>query len=315
MKKIILAIDKHSDSLTKKLDPRSATTIKGWLLKILIAVVVLFLFLNTLCTICGLFMIYLTRLCGYLIFTCIITSFCIVVLGLLCKKVIKELWIIAVICSWILMIAGVGLFGFGGVVSMEFVPIRTYLFPKKIQFPLGEVQGIAVDSTGRIYLAIHGYSRIQVYDRYGYFLKGWFVKTGGGHFDIWTDGNDHVHAVISRPDTHDIFDSNGQLLERKKIKSFEEYSLLDERAGGLNDQDNFYNTYFIKSPTLFPRIIKRTANGEEFILIKDPIYYWIVESPLPAWFVGALGLFMLFILKTLIEKKVEVSVTNTNQHR
>lgn len=313
MKKILLAIDKHLGSLTKKLAPSSATTIKGWLLKILITVVVLFLFLNTLCTICGLLMIYLTRLCGYLIFTFIITSFCIIVLGLLCKKVIKELWIIAVICSGTLIILGVGLFGFGAAVSMEFVPMRTYLFPNKIQFPLGEVRGIAVDSTGHIYLAIHGYSRIQVYDRYSYFLKGWFVETGGGHFDIWTDDNDQLHAVISRPDTQDTFDPNGQLLERKKIKSFEEYSLLSERAGGLKEQDNFGNTYFIKSPTLSPRIIKRTANGEESVLIKDPIYYWVVESPFPAWLVGAFGFFMMFILKTIVKKKVDFRTNNTNK--
>ncbi len=40
------------------------------------------------------------------------------------------------------------------------------------EFPLAELQGVALDSEGRIYCGAMAHARVQVYDRAGCFLRG-----------------------------------------------------------------------------------------------------------------------------------------------
>src|SRR5688572_3677847 len=48
-----------------------------------------------------------------------------------------------------------------------------------MQFPLGHLEDVAVDSQGRIFVAEGLFHRIQRYARDGKFERGWFVPTAG----------------------------------------------------------------------------------------------------------------------------------------
>ncbi len=71
--------------------------------------------------------------------------------------------------------------GFGGFMAgAVFATGANGFVPSGFEMPLGDLESVAVDAEGRIYTSAGFYSRIQVYDRTGQFLRGWFVDAGGG---------------------------------------------------------------------------------------------------------------------------------------
>ena len=281
------------------------------LLVLAVVIGVLILFVTIFSTVFGIIMLYLPRLFACIILTCFVVSLAIIIAGLFLQRINAGVWLFGMFLSVLFMIAVGALFAFGGV-GVKNLPqsINTHLFPNKVQFPISIPGGIAVDEHGRIYIAIQGYSRIQVYDKKGNFLKGWFVNTTG-IFDIWLGDDSLLHAVLARASSHDVFDLNGRLLKSTKVTSNEEEHRLFEKAGGLKEQDAFGNTYSIQSSEWFPKVVKRTLSGKEFVLIKDPFYYWLVKSPQPIWVVGLAGLIIIVILVKVTKKKVEFPLSSS----
>jgi hypothetical protein len=296
----------------------AAKSLKGKLLKILVLLFGLALLWAILCNVFGFFMLYLPRLSAILIIAGLAIPFTVIVLsivlpfieimlsGVSLKRICIGAWITAVIFSILVTIFSLGLFifGIGGLSNLP-KRLRANLISSKIQFPLSHLNGIAIDRNGRIYLAIQGYSRIQVYTNQGDFSKGWFINARGAFFDIWIDDDDLLHAVIARRGGHEVYDLDGQLLKWDKITSSDdEYIHLSDKLGGLKKEDAFGNTYLIRSPTWSPRIVKITPTGNESILIKDAYYFWLVQAPQPIWLVGLAGLAMSIILGVIIKLNV-----------
>jgi len=290
-------------------------------LKILPLLFVMALLFIILSNVFGLFMLYLPRLSGTLIITGLAIPFGVIVLsmilplievmvpGLLIKRICIGAWITAIAFSVLVVIFSLCLFIFG-VVGISDLPkrMRNFLISSKIQFPLSYLSGIALDGNGRIYLAIPGYNRIQVYTNEGDFLKGWFVNSRGAYVDIWIDDEDLLHAVVARGGGHQVYDLNGLLLKWNEITSSDdEYLRLADKLGGLRKKDSMDNIYLIRSPTWSPRIFKITTTGDETILIKDSIYFWLVQSPQPIWLVSLAGLIMSIILGVIIKVRVNFS--------
>jgi len=273
---------------------------------LVLAVVICLLILvaTVLYTIFGLIMLYLPWLCTLLIITCISVPLGVLVIGLSLKRISARLWFMGTMLSILSVIFTVGLGFFDG---QNFLPksVCALIFSDQTQFPMGDPHGIAVDNKGRIYIAIHSYSRVQVYSNEGGLITGWFIEAGGGSFDIWLEDNAHLHVVTSRTDRHDVFNLSGILLKSTKVASNEEDRLLFKKAGGLNEQDIFGNTYAIESPEWFPKVRKVTPNGEESVVIKDPYYFWLAKAPQPLWIVGLVGLIMTVIFVKIIKKKVD----------
>ena len=279
--------------------------------RLLIIMCVLFLAFSILCTLPGLVILYLPRLCTFLILTCVMISFGVTVTGLFLKKISAGVWIMTMLLSVSLLLIGVGLLGFGSQVSKVMMQsTRRFLFSEKVQFPLTNLKGITIDSIGHIYLAIQAYGRIQIYNSEGNFIKGWFVDTEGGGLGIWIEDDDLLHVCTRVTGIHDIFDPNGQLLERRDITSPDENVRLFEKAAGLKEQDTFGNTYIIKSPKWSPHVIKTTPTGHQIVLVKGRYYFWLIRSPLGVWFVIITGLAMFVTLWKPIKKKVDF-----NQYR
>ncbi len=262
-------------------------------------------------------MLYLPRLCTFLILVCVLILFGVTVTSLFLKKINTGVWVMTMLLSVSLLLIGVGLLGFGSQVSRVMMQsTRRFLFSEKVQFPLTNISGITIDSVGRMYLAIQAYGRIQVYDSEGNFIKGWFVDTEGGRLGVWIEEDDDLLHVCTRvTGRHDVFDPNGQLLERHEITSPDENVRLFEKADGLEEQDNFGNTYIIKNPKWSPHVTKTTPTGRQIVLVKDSYYFWLMRSPMGVWFVLIVGLAMSVTLWKAIKNKVDFSqyrTTDTN---
>ena len=288
----------------------------GRLIQILIALCGFILLIIILPNVSGLMVLFFPRISTFLILTCIAVAFCIVVLtpfllitdGIILKKISEEVWLTGLISSIFLTVFAIGLFMFAGVAQDTLlVPMPTRRFFSERQFPLGNLGGITVDSKNRIYLTVETYDRVQVYSSQGDFLKGWFVNTQGGTLDIWIEGDNFVHVRSRRANIHQGFDLNGQLLERERISSREEYESLSQSLDGLRTQDVFGNTYLIQSPKWFPRVIKISPGGHKSVLIKDPFHLWLLRSPQPVLLLGLVGLIMSLILGSIVRKKVDFS--------
>jgi len=163
----------------------------------------------------------------------------------------------------------------------------------EVRFPQTGSNGISVDSRGRIYCAIFDYQRLQVYDKNGQFIRGWFTYIPKKVFSLHllTDPNDNIHIVANA--SHDIYDSNGVLLSTKRGENLDPNK---EHVGdGYNlTRDQHGNVYRFQSglsSMLFPKIIKITPTGEQKVLIEDPLELWLMMGPVHAWL-----LFMLWML-------------------
>ncbi len=183
------------------------------------------------------------------------------------------------------LLGAVGWFGgalFGG--GLLSVPVH-------FEVPLGELEGIAVDSKGRVYCGASFYGRVQVYDREGRFLRGWSADASGGAFRIKVDEDDRVHVATARGGLHWIWDREGRLIHKAEDPSqFEAFpaSATTDRSG---------NRYEIRGRSLFPRVVRTDAEGRQCVMIATPWYLWIIQGPFPAWIFFFLGMIVWGVAK------------------
>lgn len=102
------------------------------------------------------------------------------------------------------------------------------------QKPLNDINGIAVDSTGMIYIGESESSCIQVYDPNGKFQYGFYFPTGGsGWFTFGIDSDDHIHIVTARTDSHYIF-KNGELVTKEELTDYDMQTALEAEYSMTN---------------------------------------------------------------------------------
>ena len=177
---------------------------------------------------------------------------------------------------------GIFIFGFLCYV-MPFLNFN--LFSEKARFPLSEIDWIGVDEKGPVYCLSLVYSRLQVFDSKGKFLKGWFVRTPAGAYrvSLSKDGN----VVIGKDGrAYYIYDQFGN---HKPLN--EKYGKNLTTVLSTKSTDNQGNIYELKSALFRPRIVKIDKNGCKFTLIKDPFGLWFHTIPFP---------FIVFIILTAI---------------
>lgn len=159
----------------------------------------------------------------------------------------------------------------------------------KSRFPLDQIEWVGVDDKETVYCLSVTYSRIQVFNSEGKFLRGWFVRIPRGGYQISLSKDANV-VLGKNGKAYHVYDQFG------KLKSPEERHsriLIAERSRKAMDAKG--NTYELKSPLIRPHILKeKTNNGTKFILTKDPIGLWFHTTPFPFWIfliVGALNYF------------------------
>lgn len=212
----------------------------------------------------------------------------------------------------------IGIIGF-----LSGVMIPSGLIPDSFEMPLGDLQGIAVDSEGNIYCGAQFYSRFQVYNAEGKFLYGKCFNSGRGTFKIKVNSDDKIEIMTYRGQRKYLFDKDGTLLnERKNLSTYKV---------GFEQVDDFYYydkkqeiTYQIK-PILLPpvilahstliapfgsHVVKKDVSGKQTVIIKTPLYKWLFMGPFPS---------LLFILigglvySIIIGKKVKLLFWTINK--
>jgi len=283
-------------------------------MKVAITESTVFLVMMALFVILCLSLIYAPYLYTFLILMSIVIPLVVIVLSplmvfaeitspsLLIKKINVRTWQVAKFFSSALLCFYMCLMFFVALLAIT-PSVRAQIFSNKTRFPLSTPDAIAIDKEGRIYLALGSHSRIQVYGGSGDFLHGWFVARGTP-FNIWIEHDGLLHVYCSRIDIYKIFDSKGKLLKTRKITSRVEEKQLYEKAAGPTTKDFFDNTYSIQSSFWSPRIVKASLDKKEAVIIKDPFHLWLVQFPLPLFFIGIICIIMSCILGIIIKKKV-----------
>ncbi len=202
-----------------------------------------------------------------------------------------------------LVIGGIGFFA--GFIAMGFGVAFENL--DSFELPLGDLEGITVDSEGNIYCGLQFYSRIQVYNAEGKFVYGKFIDSAGGAFRIRINQDDQLEVATARNDKLYIFARDGFLVRELSDVGhyFHDFGKTSERRF----HDKRQNVIYFKKPTLLgPYIVKRESSGEKKVIIKTPFHKWLFKGPLPAWLFMMIGALMfMFIkknpLKHLLRKK------------
>ncbi|KPK47475.1 MAG: hypothetical protein AMK72_08405 [Planctomycetes bacterium SM23_25] len=236
----------------------------------------------------GLATVYYPRTCTCLVLTCVIAPPILLVSAVAISRFRTELLSAALLLSGLLCVITISIWSFSGIWWPQ--AVRARLFPKGVQFPLGPVEGIAVDGDAFVYLALRNYSRIQKYSSEGEFVSGWFVSTWGGRFEIWAEGDGTIHA-FGGGTSHEVFDANGTFIERRKTQSREDHHGASETAGGALEVDANGNVYQIEPSSWSAKVTKITPDGKKTTIIEEPFYDHLLRVPM-SWWLMLIGLLM-----------------------
>jgi len=191
--------------------------------------------------------------------------------------------------SW-LLIGALGLFVIFVCAGMSYCGLQG--ISSQIRFPIGELTSFAVDKEGRIFCYAGSLCRLQIFNKHGGLMRGWFVYTAFSTGKLYTDPNDYVH-VVSSLDDHFIFDLGGnKLRESKKEEGIYDRTYKMETSGVLH-HDNKGNTYKVRRGILRTQILKVNPMGEESVVVTDPFYFFPFRGGVSA---ALFFLFPLFIL-------------------
>ncbi len=199
------------------------------------------------------------------------------------------------ICFWL------SIFVFGMVAAGHFSETRFVgkIFQSKIssalRLPNSGFDHIAVDSQDRIYCYSLFYRRMQLFDKNGQFLRGWFVDIPGGSYNMVTDDKDNLAIASLVSKTKYFFDSYGKLIKKTY---FDDYYAEFGSTWKNEPKDKLGNVYKKQTAVLFPKVVKITPEGKEIILIKEPFSLWLIRMPFPG-FVFMFASFLFVILRSL----------------
>ena len=145
---------------------------------------------------------------------------------------IKTLKIIAFIIGFVIII-----FGFSGFFSSFATATTNEDGMMASSLPLNEVNGIAVDSKGQIYIGDGQSSCIQVFNNTGQFMYGFAFPTGGaGWFAFGIDDQDLIHIVTARTDSYFQY-YNGERIYSESIDYSRRKQL--EKSYDMSDGNSF----------------------------------------------------------------------------
>lgn len=234
-------------------------------------------------------------LSAFLTLACIATTCIAVLLGLLLENVRLKMRIIAIIalsglmCVWASGFISGFLCNIAGNNGIQMVS-------SKVEFPLGELEGITIDTEGKIYCVASFYSRLQIYDHNGHFLIGWFIPLPKGLFNIGMYKDKYLRFSADTGWSY-LYDQTGNLVKKSREKNYYEQF---GRSAQSEVQDSLGNIYRIKNSVLFPRVVKITQSGKQTVLISDSLYMWLIKGPFPSLILATLtGIFMIIIWRKL----------------
>ena len=245
---------------------------------------------------CGLLAVYTSGLTGWIL----LIAIAIVLVSLFfnkTKKFSKTIPLKFIRYAWFIFFlysAGILVFGFlctaASSLNMRFAS-------QKARFPLSQVEWIQVDNDGKVYCMSFSYFRMQVYNSHGEFQKGWFMPHLKESYRIsLTEQGDILYGNENQVEY--MFDGHGNQMPLE-----EEYARQLMPPMSTRCVDESGSIYELRHFLFRPMIVKTDNNGNETILIKDPLGLWVHGMPLPGfWFFILSVAFILFGVGILTPK-------------
>ena len=188
----------------------------------------------------------------------------------------KVKFIVHAVAALFLAIGSIGFFA-------GFLVGNVVKFPEGFELPLGVLKGIAVDSDGNIYCGTWYYSRVQVYDSKGHYIRGTFVDSAGGAFRIRINHNDQLEVATARNNKLYRFGKDGTLVTELSDVGY--YFDGFGKNGETQYNDVRQNaTYQIRWSLLGAYVVKKSASGETKVIVRTPFHKWLFQGPSPGWF-------------------------------
>ena len=162
--------------------------------------------------------------------------------------------------------------------------------PNRIEFPLAHIGDMDIDRDGNLYVLSRFYGRVQVYDREGEFVGGWFYDAASGEVLIEINDKNEVEVAATAIDTIYVFDVNGELLKTNEYEEIDSwYSEADIKKHLF---DELTGTQYDAKGLVFPRIIQKGTNGENKIG-KNAFYLFPFQGAFQAVGMGMVGIIIL----------------------
>jgi hypothetical protein len=152
-----------------------------------------------------------------------------------------------------------------------------------VEFPLGDVQDVAVDEDGNILLALGFYGRIQLYDSAGRFQRGWPADALGGSFTVAFRGANVVASYAARRHSTILFDLAGTRLNEEAEEAPPEHH---GGASSISLSDG--STLRVQHGLLWPALV-RHKDGVTSTVVTGPWYFRPITGPLPTWLLMLAG--------------------------
>jgi hypothetical protein len=156
--------------------------------------------------------------------------------------------------------------------------------------PIHDVNGIAVDSKGQIYIGDVESGSIQAFSKTGQFIFGNTFPGGAGWFAFGIDNNDVIHIVTARTNSYFQY-YNGKLIDSELINYSRQQQLIKEYDMQNNNQYLIKCKEYLMSSSNQITILDHSSNTEEKIILNTPS--WPL-SILTYWLIGAGGLGLWF---------------------
>jgi hypothetical protein len=146
-----------------------------------------------------------------------------------------------------------------------------------VEFPLGDVQDVAVDKEGSILLALGFYGRIQLYDSAGRFQCGWPADARGGSFTVAFRSANVVASYAARRHSTILFDLGG-----KRLNEESEEPPPEHRGGAGLIRLSDGSALRVQHRLLWPTLV-RHKDGVTSTVVTGPWYFRPITGPLPTW--------------------------------
>jgi|GEM_PF-6588896 len=206
-----------------------------------------------------------------------------------------------------------------------FVPFFGAPYNSSTELPNSDPHGIDIDKEDNIYCGSASYGRVQMYNQYGKFIRGFDTHGGtgrGSNFCFYLDESNHlcIHVYSlakSEKDTFHkitIYDPDGEVVGQEKYTSPENVYFCSVKNTATDSKSNVYTFKGI----LFPRVIRRVINGEKSVIIQTPLWLWFFQSPFPAFTFFFVSMFIIIFLAdnaALLEYTVNILSVRENQSK
>ena len=184
---------------------------------------------------------------------------------------------------WDLLSGAAALIGLVGFLGGAVVAIAGSRVPLRgVEFPLGDVQDIAIDADGNVALALGFYGRIQVYDAIGRFRGSWSADALGGAFTVSFRSSDRVASYANRRGSTVLFTASGERIAEESTATppGSKESLGVTTAHGA--------TITVKRRLFWPTVLIEKG-GTTSTLLSEPWYLRPIEGPIATWLLMVLG--------------------------